>query len=401
MQTKYCERFWLLLFALVISGCQKNVPTGPEGQVMLQWKAKVFSLLTMDMTGDGNKEIIAIDHGQNVARIFNQSASRQFEAGYDYGGVGMHPGNMLQWPREKNMIVLGAEGDGAIRSLMIEKNGKGFRVQSNLQERAPRYLSNFNWPDWGDSLAVAPYANGVVVLLKGYDPYKGLASERFVVTLAEEKGPTIRSAERIAVADLNGDGVEELLFAVSYTKELMQISLTRVQTGSQLPKASVLYRNPNWGAPNQVYPIDLDDDGDQDLLLADETSPGNINVLLNDGAGNFTEHKPIPFPYKGGITELRANRDGDGSVKLLAVGYGAVALYQVPKGWPGGAELQMRVLEWPKGGISLDMVFDDIDGDGWLDGAVGKVGSDQAVWVVYGPLWERFKALADQGFKLN
>jgi hypothetical protein len=47
------------------------------------------------------------------------------------------------------------------------------------------------------------------------------------------------------------------------------------------------------------------------------------------------------------------------------------------------------------------MIFDDLDGDGWLDGVIGKVSGKNPLWVVYGPLWEQFGKLAEQGFVLQ
>jgi len=393
------NRILKILLLCGLSGCQPDAPPEPEGQESLAWSGKVFALLAEDLNGDGLKELVAVDHGGNTARLFAQSSPREFETEADYTGVGKHPGNLMRWPKDPARLLLAAEGDGAIRSLLPDRE-QGFRVESNLEESSPRYVSLFHWPQWGEGVAISPYANDFIVLLKHYDPAQGKAEQRVVVPLSNSRAKSVRAADRITAADLDGDGADELLFAFSFNKEVFQVSLTGADS-DQAPKLSLLFENPNWGAPNEVHAVDLDSDGDQDLLLPDEISPGLINVLLNDGKGKMTEGKSFEFPYPDGITEMKVGRDKDGSTYLLAVGYGAVALYQIPQGWQDGMPIPRRHIEWPEGGLSRDMQFKDVDGDGWLDGVVGKLKGDHSVWVVYGPLWDRFQSLADQGFVLK
>jgi hypothetical protein len=214
------KRLLLLCCLLALAGCQPAEPeTAGErrvaaemdesGQVGLPWSGQLYGLLADDLNGDGQQDLLGVDHSKGMLQTFLQTAPRQFKAGVAFEGVGFHPGTFFRWPGETGQYVLGAEGDSAVRSLRYTSAGQ-FEVLHNLPERAPRYVRHFRWPGWGDSVVVSPYANGYVVLLKDFHPDTGLAKERVVVPLAESP-QTIRGAEKVTVADVDGDGIDELL----------------------------------------------------------------------------------------------------------------------------------------------------------------------------------------------
>lgn len=380
------------------STATESARLGPEGQQSLPFQGWVFDVMVEDVDGDGLRDITAIEHGQNQARIYRQTAPRTFGPVQTFDGVGFHPGNFLRWPHEPLQFVLAAEGANEIRSLLPASEGI-FTQQSTLKELSPRYAELFHWPGWGESLAISPFNQGFIVLLKNYDPVKGQVGERIVVPLSKEVS-SIRSAERISRADLDGDGIEELLFADAIVKDVTQVSYPGVQPQKPL-MTSVLYHDDSFAAVNEVHPADLDGDGDTDLLLADEIPPGKLHVLLNDGKGQFKAATPLEFPYPYGIRELRIARDRDGKQILLAAGNGAIAVSEIPPGWHDGEQLPWRTIGWQDGDVSHDMVLTDVDGDGWLDGVVGRSFGDKNLWVVYGPLKNRFELLGQKGFVLN
>ena len=396
---------------VLLGGCQSpdqssvvnkiSAQTEAPGQTGLNWNGKVFGLTIDDLNGDGTKDLVAIDHGKNEAHVFLQAPKQVWGPPNIYTGVGFHPGNMLTWPGEPKRLILAAEGDNAIRSLVSDAMS-GLQVESNLREIAPRYIKRFRWPGWGESLVVSPYAHGYIVLLKNYDPGTGKAEERVVVPLSS-KEHSILAAERITVADIDGDGVDELLTVVSITNQVFQIKYPGTK-GRHVPKVKEVYSNKFWGAANEAQAIDIDRDGDVDLLVPDEIGPaprGVINLLLNQGKGKFREGTPIPFSKPDGIQELRVARDQDGLDYLFAAGIGGLSLYQVPEVWKDGDPLPMLSLGWSSSDYTRELQFEDIDGDGWLDVALGRVFSASPVWIAYGPLWERFRALAEAGFSLR
>jgi hypothetical protein len=401
------KRLLLRCCLLALAGCQPAEPeTAGEGkvaaeveesgQVGLPWSGQVYGLLADDVNGDGQQDLLGVDHSKGMLQTFLQTAPRQFQVGAAFDGVGFHPGTFFRWPGEPGQYVLGAEGDSAVRSLRYTSAGQ-FEVLHNLPERVPRYVRHFRWPGWGDSVVVSPYANGYVVLLKDYHPDTGLAKERVVVPLAESP-QTIRGAEKVTVADVDGDGIDELLLGINTTNELMVIR--HPAKPGKKPEADVLLENNQWGTPNEAQVMDLDADGDNDLLLPDEAPPGKIRVFLNQGRGTFKPGKDIDFPLDGGVTELRIQRDHDGRLIMLAAGYGAIALYRFPEGWQDGQPLERLHIDWPSE-IARDLLLQDIDGDGWLDGVLGRKSGKARIWVVYGPLHERFEQLSQHHFELK
>ena len=391
----------LLQFVWFLPGCERQIdPAVLAVQQGLPVEWEVFDLMTKDLNADGLKDLVVIDHGAGVGQLLYQEKGRQFRVGPVYKGVGFHPGEMIDWSSEQPTAVLGADGSNAIRALRHEDK-PWFAELSSLKVGAPRYVRRFDWPDWGQSLAVSPYANGIVNLVLGYDPVSGSAKKRIDVELAEHP-PTIRAAERITPVDIDGDGIVELLFVATITNEV--IALRKPAGEAEQPEVKVLATQSGWGMPNEVHAIDLDGDSDFDLLVPDEAPPSQINVLLNDGSGHFKPGQPIGFPGVQGIMELRIGRDRDGQVLLFAAGPGAVALYQLPRVWDGHSELVMqdisRHVKWDDD-VAFDMDLTDMDGDGWLDGVLGRINGTKNVWMVYGPLWDRFGKLAEEGFELK
>lgn len=400
------KRSWLITSFLLIAlleGCQPSEPQVEKGlgdqiagQTGVTWPGEVYGLLADDLNADGLLDLISVDHAGGTLQAFMQAPTRRFQSESEFDGVGFHPGTILRWPGAAHYYVLAAEGDGAVRSLSYTPAGD-FQIMQNSPERAPRYVRHFRWPGWGDSVAVSPYLNGYIVLLKGYNPQSGDTKERVVVPLAESR-QTLRGAEKITVADIDGDGIDELLVGINTTNELMVIRHP-VAEGDR-PKADVLLTDEAWGTPNEAQVIDLDADGDNDLILPDEAPPGKIRVFLNDGHGNFTTGTPIDFPMEGGVTELRIKRDHDGRMIMFAAGYGAIALFRFPEGWQDGVAVERQNINWGSE-IARDMLLDDLDGDGWLDGVLGRRQGEARIWVIYGPLSERFQQLSQKNFKLK
>lgn len=399
------------LFALVLlTACQQDAadpasrPEAVPGQLSLPWSGDGFGLTVTDVNADGRLDILAMSHAEGGLQTFLQAADRKsFKAIPAFAGVGFHPGNWLEWPAASRLWVEAAEGNGKIQAFDWNQADQVWHPVSEREEVAPRYAQRFEWPHWGASLVVSPYVNGYIVLLKSYDPATGQAAERLGVPLSH-KPNTIRAAERITVADLEGDGVPELLFAVSATNEVMVIRYPGTpDDGPVRPlSAEVIYRNDQWGMPNEVQVADLDGNGTPEIIVPDEARPSQIHVLARQESGKYQEVDTWAFPGQEGVMEFRLMTDHDGLRYGLAAGPGVVAMYQFPAQWAFGQPLAVRQLGWHrKGDFPQDMQVADLDGDGWQDWVLGRSNSGYNAWLAYGPLWERFKALADAGFSLE
>jgi hypothetical protein len=393
------------LISAALAGCRSTSPSlqawGQDIaalQQSLPFDAPPFHLLTDDVDGDGRLDVIAVAHGGNYAQVFFQREPRVFSPGPKVPEVGFHPGDIARLPAAEPLY--GAAGEGVNRLIVLEPTAEGgFRVRNQASESAPRHLSVFRWPGWGTGLAVSSFQEDEVSLWKGFDPVVGKAAGRIAVPLREQpEKKSVRRADRIVPADIDGDGVEELLFTIQRNHSLWMIRRPEKMDDALTP---VLVRDFFRGAPNQVAVADLDGDKAPDLLVPNQSRPFLIHVLVNDGRGGFKDAAPLSFPTKAGIRQVAAGQDRDGATHLLAVGYGALALYQFPPSWDGHAAAPMRSVPMARNEGSQILLLRDIDGDGWLDGVLGRGRGGNGVWIVYGPLWRHFEELAAGQFVLE
>lgn len=400
------------LLMLSATGCEKSTDVPLQGQapeqkaeeryafqMTLPFKDSPLDLLVEDMDADGRLDVAAISHGNNYGQIFFQMAPRQYRPGPRLESVGFHPGDWLRWPGAEPIFLSAAEGEMAVVNFKITAAGAMEEV-SRVPAKSPRHLARFNWPGWGDSFAVTPFEAGMLLLFRGYDPVSGRFAGSQAISLGEVGGgESIRRVERVAVADIDGDGIDELLFASRTTDEVFKIAKPKE---GDAPKAEVLFTTDAVSAPHQVLTADLNHDGRMDLLVPDQIEPFRINLYLNQVGGQFTKSQVSPpFPKQQGISYADFGWDKDGQGYLMVAGSGAMALYQFPGAWQEPMPVAMRSIDVGMRGMSSDLIMRDLDGDGWLDIVVGYASGEHGVWILHGPLWEHMETLAKGGFVLH
>lgn len=128
--------------------------------------------------------------------------------------------------------------------------------------------------------------------------------------------------KQIAVADLNGDGIQDVIAVSTNTGELLLLE-GQPEGGFGSP---VVIAMPDTGdvnrisAPDQVRIADWNADGTLDLIVLDNVHPpGSVGeywpqivILLNSGRANFADapDTPIPLPLKKDIYENNYPYDG-------------------------------------------------------------------------------------------
>ena len=388
---------FLIQLVFLVAGCD-GIPGQPDAAIKSQesmsWDGEAFALFAQAPNPKGLRNLNVVDHTGGVLEAIEQQSPRRFVA-QKSREIGFHPGVITQWPTDPKLALFAGEGTNSLTTLSLDQ---GYREIATLKEEAPRYITTVAWPGWGQTVAVTPFKNGYIVLLRDFDPMTAHAAERVIVPLSDSMN-TIRAADRITVGDLDGDGIKELVIVVSATGEVIQIKYPGPDANAK-PSMTILFKDDQWGMPNEAQLFDLDDDGDLDMVLPDEAKPGKINLLMNDGRGHMTPGAPLDFPHQEGVTELRIAKDKDGLAYILAAGYKSIALYQRPMGWRPGSPMPYHAITWSND-LALDMLLEDIEGDGWLDGVVGRFMGKKNVWVVYGPLWDRFKKLSESNFVLQ
>lgn len=163
--------------------------------------------------------------------------------------------------------------------------------------------------------------------------------------------------EDVAIADFDGNGQLDLVF---YGED-DQVAAYFLNQGN-LTFTDATARLPSRGIANAVVALDIDLDGDADLVVG---NAGPDFVLVNDGTGNFTDESDR-LPQGNDITQDIATGDvnGDGTIDLLFGNEDGNALYF--NDGIGGFHRE-RLPARPAPEETRDADFVDIDGDGDLD----------------------------------
>lgn len=393
-----------LLGTLLIGGCDRAPPAPEEpakqdvtsqSVAYLPFDAGAFAGLADDIDGNGLVDVALTSHDKSFTQVFFQRTPRQFEAGPRIEAVGFHPGQLLQLPGAEHRYIMLSEGIDRVQVMAPREDG-GFDVVATANSPKPRVGTALQWPDTGLALAVAPYGDNAIYLFQGFDPATAeVASADRLPYL-----PKITTVKSVVAVDINGDGIDEILFA---NPERGSVSLVRHPQEGKPLQIEDLWRFDRDRRVGLVVPSDLDQDGDMDLILPDEVEGQSdrvtsVNVLANDGSGAFA-HRKIPFPGRsrldGGMTGIRAlasATDKDTHAYVLAGGYEQLALMRFR---PGGdlEQPELRSVSLSKRATFSGALLRDLDGDGWLDAIITRLSNDHGALIIYGPLWEQFGAL--------
>ncbi|HAO33881.1 MAG TPA: hypothetical protein DCQ84_13140, partial [Candidatus Competibacteraceae bacterium] len=315
-------------------------------------RSGAFHALVDDLDGDGRLDLLFTSHGGNMIRVFRQTATRRFEATDEQEIAGFHPNDTIALPGTPKRYVINAEGRSQLRVVAAQPDGR-LTLISDYSQPHPLGTTPFSWPGWGPlSLAVAPYTGSSLTLLRDFNPEKGETKE--AIKIATEADP-----QPARLADLNGDGVPELVFPTFHGNKVWAIEHAGLEQAPGLRELASFKK----GWPRQAVPFDLDQDGAMDLLVPMSVRP-RIVGLLNDGKGQFTRRAPISYPGAIGVHTLAVGQDAGGRY-LLAGGSRALVLYRERKEQAG--DFENRVVERPDFTWPNRVELVDVDGDRWLD----------------------------------
>ena len=363
----------------------EEAPTSPAPTLSVNVPSDVRSLLPTaeaihvlvdDITGDGRLDLLFTSHSNNEIQIYQQTAPRHFEAREPQTVTGFHPNDTIVLPGTPKRYLINAEGENQLRVVKVQPDAH-LEIVSERKQSAPRASTSFSWPGWDLSLAVVPFSGNTLTLLRDFKPETGEVKAAYSLTTGKEP-------KHVRLADLNGDGIDELVLASRLSNDIWVIDYPGPDK-EPVPRRLWSFER---GWPRHVLPFDIDRNGTIDLLVPMAVQQ-EIKVLLNDGKANFTEGKPIPYPGKTGIHILATGQDQDGTRYLLAGGMYALVLYQESKDAAGVFEnIQLPLAKWPNW-----VELKDIDGDGWLDAVTANQGTEPPS-IIYGPLWKSFTTLA-------
>ena len=116
--------------------------------------------------------------------------------------------------------------------------------------------------------------------------------------------------------------------------------------------------------------------GDLDVVVADNSSPGFVNVRFNDGLGNFGGGSDVPAGFSPTSVAL-ADLDGDGDLDLLASSYNSSAVSVRINTGSGQFTTGSNPMV---GGRPQTLALGDVDGDGDIDIITGQYNNDKLNW---------------------
>jgi hypothetical protein len=175
--------------------------------------------------------------------------------------------------------------------------------------------------------------------------------------------------QEVAVADLNGDGIPDLVgtsFGVAGNPGNIFVLLGK---GNRTFAKAVNISSGGHG-PNGIAVGDLNHDGIPDLVVANSDSSsgyGDVAVLLGKGDGTFDK----PVRYQAGVRPWQlvlGDFNSDGNVDLAVVGIAGESKVYVLMGKGDGTFSPAK--SYPAGIAPHAIVAADFNGDGKLDLAV-------------------------------
>jgi alpha-tubulin suppressor-like RCC1 family protein len=212
----------------------------------------------------------------------------------------------------------------------------------------------------------------------------GLSQFSFPVGYTE---PFANGATKIVIADLDGDGKPDLIFADGLAQSislLRNISTAGTLTPNSFsPRVDIPGTYSNTADPLWVQAADIDGDGKLDLIVGDRGTSSvliyrNISTPGSLTAASFAP--PVSFSVGADPRGFHiADLDGDGRPDIVVAGLGAnVVTILQNVGTPGNLNSGSFVrYDLPAGNQPVDIAIADFNGDGRADLAVLLNGGSQ------------------------
>jgi hypothetical protein len=337
-----------------------------------------IDLVAVDLNGDGRKEIISANYSGTSLSIFkNKSAA---------GSFGFGQQQVLTVSGKPSSIqTADLDGDGKpdiavaseLTTLSIFRNttsGDSISFASEQTYNTLNYAQGIAIGDLdGDGkpdLAVTSNQAGMVSV------YLNTSSPGNISFATPQYFSTGSAPQSVAIADLNGDGLSELV-VTNYYGPSISVYRNTSSVGTIAFDTKMDFTTGN--QPYHVVLGDLDGDGKPDMITGNANG-GTVSVLRNTGTGGTiafdakVDYPVCTTPYGVAVGDL----DGDGKPELVAADYSISPsnIYVLKNlSSPGSLSFGTK-FAYPTGNSPYNTIISDLDGDGQADLATANFGGN-------------------------
>jgi hypothetical protein len=287
-----------------------------QQQVITTKADEAHSVYAADLDGDGDMDVISA--GDNIAWYINTDGKGAFGDQQD-----------ITTPQDTSVYTADLDGDGDMDVIStaphiawyVNTDGKGtFGDQQAITTHgaASVYATDLDGDGDMDVLSASGVGNEIA-WYENTDGQGTFGPQQLITTQA-------KMARSVYAADLDGDGDIDVLSASRTDDKIAWYENTdgKGTFGHQ----QVITTQAN-GA-NSVYAVDLDGDGDIDVLSASEHDDQIAWYENTDGKGTFGDHQLITYHADGASSVYAADLDGDGDIDVLSASFqdGRIAWYE-------------------------------------------------------------------------
>ena len=295
-----------------------------------------------------------------LTRGFQSSVAPQMHFGM--GNDTIADSIQILWPDQKQQVLRQV----AANKLLTLNYGEAQEVKHSKEEPKPKIFSTEK-------------DTGIIVehLYKDND-YDDFVKEILLPHQTSRFGPTI------AVGDLNGNGLEDLVIGGAYG---FTTTIYTQTTSGFVKKESHPFELDKISEDMGIHIFDVEGDGDNDIYISsggNEYEPDakelQDRLYINDGKGNFSKSKdalPTMLTSSGRVHSHDYDKDGDldlfVSGRLIPGNYPSPANSYLLENVSKGTAIKFinatpKVAPFLEGiGMVTDANWTDIDNDGWAD----------------------------------